>query len=32
MWSDSTSIFALIAVTAVLMASNRIRFDIIARY
>jgi len=30
MWSDSTSVFLLIAVTAALMASNRIRFDIVA--
>ncbi|MEP5763332.1 MAG: SLC13 family permease [Halieaceae bacterium] len=30
MWSDSTSVFLLIAVTAVLMASNRLRFDIVA--
>ena len=30
MWSDSTTVFAIVAVTAVLMASNRLRFDIIA--
>lgn len=30
MWSESTSVFLLVAVTAALMASNRIRFDIIA--
>ena len=30
MWDDSTLVFGLVAVTAVLMASNRIRFDVIA--
>ena len=30
MWSDSTFVFLLIAVTAALMASNRVRFDIVA--
>ena len=30
MWSESTSVFLLIGVTAALMASNRIRFDVIA--
>jgi di/tricarboxylate transporter len=30
MWNDSTFVFLLIAVTAALMASNRLRFDIIA--
>lgn len=30
MFNDSTFVFALIGVTAVLMASNRLRFDIIA--
>ena len=30
MWSESTAVFLLIAITAVLMASNRIRFDVIA--
>jgi len=30
MWSDSSFVFALIGVTAALMASNRLRFDVIA--
>ena len=30
MWSDSTTVFLIIAVTAALMASNRVRFDIVA--
>ena len=30
MWSDSTAVFLIIAVTAALMASNRVRFDIVA--
>jgi len=30
MWSDTTSVFLLIAVVAVLMASNRVRFDVVA--
>ena len=30
MWSDSSFVFALIAVTAALMASNKVRFDIVA--
>ena len=30
MWSESTFVFALIAVTASLMASNKVRFDIVA--
>jgi di/tricarboxylate transporter len=30
MWSDSTFVFLLVAVTAALMASNRLRFDIVA--
>ena len=30
MWSDSTAVFLMIAVTAALMASNRVRFDIVA--
>ena len=30
MWSDSTTVFLMIAVTAALMASNRVRFDIVA--
>ena len=30
MWSDSTFVFGLITVTAALMASNRLRFDIVA--
>jgi di/tricarboxylate transporter len=30
MWSDSNFVFGLIAVTAALMASNRVRFDIVA--
>ncbi len=30
MWNDSTFVFALIGVTAALMASNKVRFDIVA--
>ena len=30
MWSESTAVFLLIGVTAALMASNRIRFDVVA--
>jgi di/tricarboxylate transporter len=30
MWTDSSFVFALIAVTAVLMASNKVSFDIVA--
>ena len=30
MWSDSTTVFLIVAVTAALMASNRVRFDIVA--
>lgn len=30
MWTDSTTVFAIVAITAVAMASNRLRFDIIA--